>query len=382
MIAIFEQELTHYRIPVFSKLQERIKEDIVVFHGNSCKGSGYKTVRQKELLPFKHKLIRNIWIGKNILYWQNITKEILTLKSYRVIIIRGSIRNLSLFLLIYLCRIKKIPVIVWGQGFSRKRYFNPKRNIIDKIYLSVLHRCDAYISYSQDIYDILKEYSDIKKLFVANNTLDTSSLKLYRQKLLKEGKKNIKLRLNLARKYYLSFSGRLQARKKVSYLIDVYSILKTRYQFDIGLIIIGDGEEKDKLYKKVRDRNLYDVHFLGELYGEQAAEYLFASDVMVVPGWLGLVVVHSFALGLPIVSQLNSKSLIGHAPEAIHLKHGDTGIFSEKDNQEKMAEDVIEILNNYDFYTNNVISYFKQNLDIDIMIDGFVQAIDYASSSR
>lgn len=215
------------------------------------------------------------------------------------------------------------------------------------------------------------------KLFVATNTLNTRKLLPIRDKLIAEGRENVKYRLGLKQKYYLSFIGRLQPRKKLPYLLDVYEILRTKYALDLGVLIIGKGDQ-ELLKKQVASKGLEKVHLLGALSDEKAGEYIFASDVMVIPGWLGLVVNYAFLFGLPIVSQWFGENLCGHGPEASYVKHGQTGWFAEAGDKTGMAKGILHILENWQTYSDQVSAYVDRYLHIEHMLDGFTSAIAYA----
>ncbi len=373
MIMIYEQELTHYRVPVFLRLQEHMEEKVFVVHGDEPRHSYLNTVSDEKDLGFSHKRVSTYWMGGDQLAFQNVVPEVLK-RSPSAVIVRGGIRQFHLFPLLLIYKFLDVPTIVWGQGYSRKRKFRPRHHVIDRAYLGVVQISDAYICYNEKIKRKLSNYCSRKKLSVASNTLPIEEHLETRQKLESIGEKVIRDRLNLKRQQYLCFIGRLQPRKRLRYLLEVFQSLRSESKLDVGLIIIGDGPERSNLKAEVEKKGLADVHFVGAQYGEDAGRYLVASDAMVMPGWLGLAVNHAFAYGLPVISQRG----ITHAPESIHVKHGETGWLAKAGDREDMVMGIQEILRRSDAYTERCLQYARNNLTMETMMEGFEQAIKFA----
>lgn len=171
------------------------------------------------------------------------------------------------------------------------------------------------------------QHIDEAGFFVATDTLDTRQLLRIPDTLTAQGKQNVKRRLGLQRARYLAFIGRLQPRKQIPCLLDVYAFLRSMHRLDLGLPIISEGDQAP-LKARVAEPGVKDVHFLGALPDADAGTYLFASDVMVMPGWLGLAVNHASVFGLSVVSHRFGKSLFGHGPEAACVEQCVTGWFA------------------------------------------------------
>ena len=379
MVIVYERELTHYRVPVFSRLQKRMEEEVFVVHGDEPQQSHLNTVDEGEDLVFRHKRAPTYWIGRDKMAIQNVIPHLLK-RAPDVVIVRGGIRQLHLFPLLLFYKLQGIPTIVWGQGYSRKRKFRPRHHLIDRAHLSVVQLSDAYVCYNKRIKSTLSEYCPSEKLFVASNTLPVEKHLETREELQSIGQETIRRQLNLECPQYLCFIGRLQPRKRVDYLLDVYQSLRSRFDVDVGLIVVGDGPERPELEAKAQKEELRDVYFVGEQYGKDAGRYLVAADAMVMPGWLGLAVNHSFAYGLPVISQHSDdrENGVTHAPESIHVRHGETGWLAAPGNKKEMIEGIQDVLSNIEAYSERCLHYAQANLTMESMIDGFIEAISYA----
>jgi glycosyltransferase involved in cell wall biosynthesis len=116
----------------------------------------------------------------------------------------------------------------------------------------------------------------------------------------------------------------LYSEKKVDFLLRAFALLKANYP-DVALLIVGNGEERKKLEQLSRDLNLRDVHFLGEVLDpRKSAVYFMLADLMVIPAYVGLAIVHGFALGLPLITT----DVQGHGPELDYLSE-DNGVITK-----------------------------------------------------
>ena len=133
----------------------------------------------------------------------------------------------------------------------------------------------------------------------ANREIETisNSAKTKRPQLIQE--------LGLAQKNFC-YVGRLSPEKNVSCLIHAYLELKrtNRQACDWGLLIIGDGPERDYLESFCQRERLDQVKFFGGVSWRDVPRILAAADVVVLPSlsepW-GLVVNESMICGLPVI---------------------------------------------------------------------------------
>ena len=115
----------------------------------------------------------------------------------------------------------------------------------------------------------------------------------------------------------------------------------------------------------------------------KTGEILFASDMMVMPGYLGLSVNHAFCFDCPVMSFLQKENGPFHSPEVEYVINNETGFLLE----EHSADGLAVSLNNY--FNNEVLqTKIKENLHIMVskvfpiekMVQGFEDAINYVLS--
>ncbi|MDP1779649.1 MAG: glycosyltransferase family 4 protein, partial [Anaerolineales bacterium] len=147
-----------------------------------------------------------------------------------------------------------------------------------------INQFDAMLTYSQRGAD---EYAALgyprEKIFVAHNSVSPAPT------------------FNVERPTFnvkptILFVGRLQARKRVDYLLRACAEIEPRPR----LIIIGDGPERAGLESLAK--NVYpSAEFIGSKHGAELKPYYEQADLFVLPGTGGLAVQEAMSYGLPVI---------------------------------------------------------------------------------
>ena len=216
-----------------------------------------------------------------------------------------------------------------------------------------------------------------ERIFVAPNTLDTGTLRVLHEELEREGRQAVRRRLGLEPGVpVIVFLGRLIKAKGTDQLLQVFGMLRKRHP-QATLVVIGDGPERAAV--RAGAGKLGGIVMLGALTSLHAsAPYLYAADVLLNPGYVGLSINHAFALGLPVVSQQSPDPRIRyHSPEIAYLEPGRNGLLTPFGNTFCMVDAVEQILANRAWYASNASAYARSHLGLDTMIDGIVQAVNH-----
>lgn len=378
MILIYEQDLTHYRASFYDFLSGLINEDICVIHGEGEPNSHHISVHKNERRSFKIETIKRIWFGRRVYFHSPFHLRKLDLSQLSCVIHRGAVRNLGLLLEIKYFKRKGIPVVIRGQGFSRTRVFNPNSNLVDRYHKLIVDSSNSFLCYTHGDKKILDQFSNPKKIVVGVNTLNTNILNEHYIKLRDLGRQHVKDSLGLFRKNYLCYVGRLSKRKRVDLLIDIY--VKLKKSQDVGLIIIGGGEYEMELNQIISKLNIRDVVLTGPLSPDDflTSSYIFASDTVVIPGWLGLAVNHAFILGTPIVGCIESDNLQDHGPEASYIVNGYNGILAKAQTEDSFIESINNAFDESLRLSDGARKYAVENLTVEKMAEGYIQAIEFA----
>ncbi len=127
----------------------------------------------------------------------------------------------------------------------------------------------------------------------------------------------------------LLFIGRLTQQKKLEILIRAVKELdKSNYK--VNLLIIGDGNERDRLIWLLAKLRLNNFYICGSLYDEhEISSLIYNSDLCVSPGNVGLTAIHSLSYGTAVASHNNFNNQM---PEVETIIQGVNGfLFKEGD---------------------------------------------------
>jgi glycosyltransferase involved in cell wall biosynthesis len=365
MLVFVEQEIPHYRVGTLNALNQALDGRLVVYSGK-CPPDSNLIEGDPQDMAFQHKYLKSKWLLNNKILWMNYFK-VLEKDKIDALIIRDSVRSILLLPFIIYCRSKKIPILLWGQGFSRKRIFNPSNNPIDVLHLFKNYLCSAYIVYSAGTKKTLSKWVSTDKLFVANNTINIESQNSHYDKQFSNPKSST-----------IVFIGRLQKRKKVHLLLQAVDFLQKNGYEALRVVIIGDGDEQNELKKLSIQKDIQNIKWRGQLSFAQAEEDLKLADLVVIPGWLGLAINHAFSYGLPVITESPNDNCTNHPPEIEYFKNGFNGLYYEPENAESLANAIIEVIKNESFFSRGALQTFNEDMSLEAMINGFVSAISYA----
>ena len=285
-----------YRRPILEKLNERLNGRLIVFSGSSNDNS-FKDLNYETPPTYQCIELTNRWIMGQRALIQNI-RPVISCDPI-VILAEESPRTISLPWLLVTARLRQIGTLLWGHFSSNRRAFSD-RNLLDRYRMTMAKQVDGCVCYTDEIAELIRPYVPAERCFIARNTLDTDSLFRIYTTLETEGKERVRARLGIpVQGKTVVFIGRLVADKRPEVLLDLHKVLCRNE--NTTLIIIGDGPEQNRLIARARDENLNNVLFLGTLSKlEESAPWIYAADVMVCPGYVGLNVNQAFCLGLPV----------------------------------------------------------------------------------
>lgn len=137
--------------------------------------------------------------------------------------------------------------------------------------------------------------------------------------------------------------GRLSPEKGFLDLIDVYELVSSSNP-DWHLFIAGDGQEREKIEKRIQEKNLQEkVSLLGFQKQEKLNELFLQSSIYVMTSIhesFGLVLIEAESYGLPILAFDTAEG-----PKEI-IENGKNGFLISNRNIKEMSEKIQELINN------------------------------------
>ena len=138
--------------------------------------------------------------------------------------------------------------------------------------------------------------------------------------------------------------GRMEKEKGFDDLIDIISLVKNEIP-NIKLYLMGDGSLRNKLENKVKELSLTDnIIFTGFIPKNEMAKYLTKAKLYVMTSHtesFGLVLLEAMSYGIPCIA-------FDSADGAKELLKDNVGILINNRDKEKMAKEIVNLLNNKD----------------------------------
>lgn len=211
----------------------------------------------------------------------------------------------------------------------------------DKIFEAIIPKLDKYL--------VLTDYD--KQMFKTNNDIDCEVM--YNPKSFVSERKS-----DLKSKYFLA-AGRFVYQKGFDLLIESFNLFATENK-EWNLVIVGEGSEKEKLQKLIKEYKL-EERITIQPFTDNIQEYFIETSILLLPSrWEGMpmIVLESFEMGVPVISYDISaaKQLIDDGIHGLLVKKNDVELFSKKmlilsdsyEMRKVFSKNIVELSNEFD----------------------------------
>jgi len=332
-IIIIQRILPHYRVEIFRQLQEILENNgvkLVLIYGQENKGAVPVSVDIDEDWAFK---IKNKYIrifGREFV-WQPCIQYI---NGANLIIIEQAGRLIINYLLQFVLMRKYEKLAYWGHGRNMQGSQNSIREIIK---LKLLNNIDWWFLYTDiNLKHLIKYGVPDSKISIVNNSINTNELNSAVNELSNKNKLELKSELGLTSKYVVLYCGGMYPDKKLSFLLQSCMKIKKNIK-DFEIILIGSGPD-EVLVKKYCNEYKW-IKYIGPKFGKERVPYFMASDLLLMPGLVGLAIIDSFITQTPIVTT----NISSHSPEIAYLENGKNGIMTDY-SLDKYSDAVVDFL--------------------------------------
>lgn len=322
MIYFIQPVLAKYRASFFSKLNEKHRIEVQFSEVDFL---GVKTFNDPSATYIKKQVGGFISFNKK-LYWQR-GVSLLSYKKDDIVVICGNPRLLNHMLLLIICKIRGVPVIWWGQGWTAG-----SNGVFSKLRLKIMTIADGVAVYTEEE---SKKLNHINKIVGLNNGLDIQSIRSMSDKRKHNPDINTLTML---------FIGRLTEKSDINLLFDALILVNRGFH----LHLIGDGDLNLSINKFIDKNNLRSkVTLHGAIYEEcEIAKIADICDCFVYPGSVGLSLIHAFAYGLPAIIHNSSNQ---HMPEYSAFESNYNGVLFNHGDKYSLANTIdnldIKLLN-------------------------------------
>lgn len=318
-VIIVQRVLPHYRIEFFKQLRESLLDSgvsLTLMYGQQKPGTVPETVKvEYEWAHFISNSYFNV-LNTELVY-QKLPR---LLKESDLIIVEQANRLLVNYRLLFLRMLGNIKLAYWGHG--RNLQSPEALNIKEKVKRKLMKSVDWWFVYTRLSATIVSAagYPN-KRITVVENSINTDEFK-HALDSVTSGKLNlIREHLGLGAGPVALYCGGMYPDKKLLFLLEAVEMIRDEIT-DFNFILIGSGP--DEILAQRAAKKYPWVHYIGSVYGQERAVYFSLSDVMLMPGLVGLAIVDSFVAGLPIITT----DIPIHSPEIAYLENNVNGIMT------------------------------------------------------
>ena len=336
-VAIIQRVLPYYRLSFVRKLREKLEShaiDLRLIYGQEQPATVPKSVDLEDSWATN---IRNLYINTPAgeLVWQPCLRY---LQDVDLVIVEQANRLLVNYPLQFFWRNRTHKLAFWGHGANFQA--QDKRGFKEKLKSSFAGKVDWWFAYTDASAALVRSAGyPSERISVVNNSIDTEELKAAMLAVTPEQKLSMRKQLGLGAGPVALYCGGMYPDKKLTFLLDAAKRTREKVK-DFHLILIGSGPDEE-LVASAAAKHLW-IHYPGAVFGTERAVYFALSDLMMMPGLVGLAIVDCFVAGIPLFTT----RIPIHSPEIVYLENGQNGVITSFDVAEYADEVAKYLLDN------------------------------------
>jgi glycosyltransferase involved in cell wall biosynthesis len=309
-VLIVQEHLPAFRVPFYQKLRENLAAsgvDLRLIYAPNQRNTFLKGQLEWATAVPIHRL--------GPIAWQPVLNQA---RKADLVIVQQESKYAVNPVLQLLAKCGGTPVAYWGHGRNFQTPVSTGPSSRFKNYLATkVHWWFAYNDLSAAVVRDLGFPET--RITSVGNAIDTTGL-IERKNSLTPGElATVRSELGLLSENVAVYTGGLYPNKRIDFLIESALLIRKAIP-DFELIVIGEGPDRH-LVSSAASRHPW-IHDIGSKNDKDKVPYWALSKLLLMPGLVGLVVVDSFALGVPLVTT----DFPYHSPEIDYLKNGINGL--------------------------------------------------------
>lgn len=364
-VVILNIILPQYRYDFFTLLKEVLLKNDVELEVIYGKEKSVDALKKDEVDIEWAKFIPNkiFKIGKTKLIWQT---SLSIIKDTDLVIVENANKLLLNYYLIFTRRFSKYKLAFWGHGRNLQDHVDSLPNRFKYLFLN---KCDWWFGYTNLTKRILRSQNyPLNRITVVQNAIDTSCIKKYYSEIKEPELINLQNELGMTGSIAAIYCGAMYPEKNFDFILETCYRVKRQIP-NFHMIFMGSGIEAEKIIAASKSHNW--IHYVGSKFGTDRVKYFKISRIQLMPYFVGLGIVDSFAMETPIVTTSNTF----HGPEIDYLDNGKNGIVTN-DNIDDYSLKVVETLKNESYL--KLIDGCKlaaEKITLEVMVDNFKNGI-------
>lgn len=364
-VLIIQQPLPHYRTPFYEALRSRLLSTNIdlnlIYDPNIASNLISGQCQWAVPIPVQR-------LGPFV--WQPALKNA---RGTDLVIVQQEVKYLLNYCLQWR-RLGGLPRFAfWGHG--RNMQARKPHSLAERLKRLVSVHSDWWFAYNDCSAEVIRALGfPGERITLVNNAIDTRYLIAARGALSADTIESAKASLGIDSPNVAIYTGGLYEEKRIPFLLEVAAKVRVELP-DFHLIIIGGGPQKDLVAQAARD-NVW-IHYLGPKNDAEKLPYWALSKVSLIPGAVGLGILDSFALGVPLIACRT----FGHGPEIAYLKPGINGVMVEQgESSSDYAAAVVNLLKDDEQRAKMIHAGLREceTLNIETMAQNFAEGIEAA----
>ncbi len=316
-VAIVQRVLTHYRVPFFNLLRDRLASTgtrLRLLVGDPHPGEAVK--RDIGELPWaEHVASRYLGAGGREFVWQPIARRV---RTSDLVVVEQASRLLVNYALLARRAFGGPRVAFWGHGANLDRERASRTG--EWVKQRIAGRPDWWFCYTEGTSRLVNQLGVPRdRTTVVQNATDTAALRSLAEALGQTDMAEIRRELGVGDGPIAVALGSIYDRKRPGFLVETAEHIRGRVP-GFELVVIGDGPERP-IIDAAASRYSW-IHAVGARTGQDMAALASLGCLVLNPGLVGLAVLDAFALGLPMVTC----DLPYHSPEIEYLVDDRNGL--------------------------------------------------------
>lgn len=352
-VALFQPVLSHYRIDLFNEVDRRLGNGVTVYTVDASKASllgGTETKLTTARAASPTYRAGPLWFVPRLL-------QVVCQRRWDVVVVSWNARQVEILPALVLARLRKVPVILWGHGFSR-------RGSSTSAWLrrSQVRLASAVVTYSERG---RSEVIDQVPAALVRVVLNTTG---------RPGSEAASPLVKVSRR--VAYLGRLLEQKHGERLIEAVGQLRSD-GLDLEVDVVGDGPYRSVMEGAARRSDVEDlITWHGQVTEwSEVSEIIAGCDLVVLPSRAGLAVVDGFAVGRAAVV-LDDPAM--NPPEADLVVEGVTGFKYEPATASALAAKLREIYSAPERVieaSRGALNLYREHLTVDVAAADFKEVL-------
>jgi glycosyltransferase involved in cell wall biosynthesis len=332
-VLIIQEHMPAFRVPFYERLYELLAERGVALRLIYAPNQR-NTFLKRELSWAEPVAMR--WFGP--IAWQPVLAKS---SGQDLVIVQQEMKYAANPLLQIWSRFGGPKVAYWGHGKNFQKAEESGFGGFLKEFLA--KRVDWWFAYNDLSAKVVANLGyPRERITSVGNAVDTAGMRKRREEIDPSEVAALREALGILSENVAVYTGGLYPNKRIGFLLEAAAKIRAEIP-DFELLVIGDGPERFKIKEAAQAEPW--IHDLGSKNDHDKVPFWAMAKLLLMPGLVGLVVVDSFALGVPLVTT----DYPFHSPEIDYLKDGENGcVVPCGDDPSAYADAVVALLRDPD----------------------------------